>query len=941
MPVTKFGLPEHPDETFVLINAANDSGSAAQAASTESSVVADDETRTVVVTPRAQAVAASPESDATGYRLLRQIGHGGVGEVWEAEQSCLGREVAVKRMRRTEDRHAGPVQDEFRRESLIAGSLEHPNILPIYDLGRGADGEWLLAMKRVHGRPWKELLQADFQDMPVDAFLTQHVPILIAVAQAVAFAHSRGFIHRDIKPAQVLVGAFGEVLLTDWGLAIAIGTEQTAVRPGLDTPTLATATNPAGTPSLMAPEQTENHGGNLGPHTDVYLLGGTLHYLLTGSYPHSADSSDAAFDLARAGGRVQPPSVRAPGRRVPPELEQLCLAALEPEPANRVASAEAFLKQLQDYLSGAARKEKSAGIAAGVASRLGTDEPDYATCTAALASLDEARRLWPDNPEVPPLRQRVLRASAELALRQGDLSFARLQCDALEPDEQASTLRRAITTRQKQVARRKLLLRVATGSACALLVVIAVGALVFSRRMQNANAKIAQREHAAEHALAIAKARGSGAFGLINYVLDDLKTAMDQQLTPKRGITFDNRNAISQAIAGKVASPVVKYFEAAKPDSWPRDMQLAQATEMLEVGKHFNEMARFDESQKLLESALATREKLLGKQSIGVADVLVALAVDRREKGQFKQAEAMLHRAIAIGEKQRGAEDPKTIGYVLALAQLYGATRTDTQQLHQAEALYRRAAGVLKQRHDPKLAMVLTQQGQVLDYLDKPKQAEAVLRHALAVWKTTHAPDTPGVAEILSPLANSLLDQNRNLKHLDQKQIAEAITLLHRAIALLSSRLGPNNPEVLDRQGTLAGALNAAGHPQQAGALYRKVIAGYKVVYGTDSYRTGRQILSFGFFLYHQKKFQEAGTVLRQATAILEKTLGPDSLEVGWGSQFLGFVYRDTHRLPQAKAELERSIKILAARRGPDNLETMQSKKALAQVESEMAKAKH
>ncbi|HET7931105.1 MAG TPA: tetratricopeptide repeat protein [Rhodanobacteraceae bacterium] len=936
MPVTRFGLPGQPDETFVLLDEVKAS------AANQPTAAADDETRTMVASSQASTTAPAPAGDANAYRLLRQIGQGGVGEVWEAEQTSLAREVAVKRMRRAADRRAGAAQDEFRSESIIAGDLEHPNILPVYDLGRGQDGELLLVMKRVHGKPWKELLQADFAELSVDAFLTRHVPILIAVTQAVAFAHSRGIIHRDIKPAQVLVGAFGEVLLTDWGLAITVGAEHAASpsRPLRDMPTPDTATNPAGTPSLMAPEQTENHGGNLGQHTDVYLLGGTLYYLLTGSYPHSAESSAAAFELARAGERVQSPGARAPERRVPPELEQLCLAALEPQRAARLASAEVFLERLQDYLSGAARKEKSTGIATEVEARLAAGEPDYASCTAAIAALDEARRLWSDNPVISPLRQRVLQASARLALRQGDLSFARLQCDALEPGEEASNLQHEIVQRQRQVARRKLLLRVSTAGVCALLVVIAVGALMFSHRMQNANREIAQREQAAEHALKIAKARGSGAFDLINYVLDDLKTAMDQQLTPERGITFDNRNAISQAIAGKVASPVVKYFDTAKPESWPRDMQLAQATQMLDVGQHFIEMARFDEAQELLQPALAIREKLLGKQSIGTADALVALATVRREKGQFKQAEAMLQRAIAIGETQRGVDDPKTIGYVLALAELFGATRTDKTQLHQAEALYRRAATVLKQRHDPELAMVLTRQGKVLDYLDQPGQAEAVLRHALAVWKTTHAPDDPGVADILSPLANSILNQNRDLKHLDQTQIAEAITLLHRAIAMLSSRLGPNNPEVLDRQSTLAGALASAGHPEKAEALYRKAIAGYKVVYGADSYRTGRQSLSFGFFLTHQKKYNEAEKVLRQATSNLEKTLGPDYLEVGWGYTFLGFVYRDTHRLPQAKVALQRAIKILNVRRGPDNFETVKAKKALAQVESEMATAK-
>src|SRR5690606_41613179 len=93
---------------------------------------------------------------------------------------------------------------------------------PVYDLGRDAGGGLLLAMKPVHGTPWNELLKAEFAATPVDEFLGRHVPILVLVAQAVAFAHSRGIIHRDLKPSQVLIGAFGEVLLTDWGLAVRV-----------------------------------------------------------------------------------------------------------------------------------------------------------------------------------------------------------------------------------------------------------------------------------------------------------------------------------------------------------------------------------------------------------------------------------------------------------------------------------------------------------------------------------------------------------------------------------------------------------------------------------------------------------------------------------------------------------------------------------------------
>ena len=949
MTTSSSGLPANPEQTFTMAGPATPLRTGAELPPLSSWAVTAHAGETQTFAPSFSPDAThAPEHDRDGvvaYRLLQEIGRGGMGEVWEAEQASLGRIIAVKRLRVEAD--AAESQDalreaQFRSESAIAGSLEHPNILPVYDLGRASDGALLLAMKRVHGQPWKELLGAEFAETPVDSFLARHVPILVAVTQAVAFAHSRGIVHRDIKPAQVLVGEFGEVLLTDWGLAIQIGdaspSSQALMRFGA--PTSDSATNPAGTPSLMAPEQTESHGRNLGVWTDVYLLGGTLYYLLTGTYPHASDSSEAAFERARSG-ELEAPSVRAPQRLIPPELEALCLEAMASQTSRRVPSARAFLKGLQDYLSGAARKERSVELSGQVAQRLGKGASDYAEFASAIASLDEAHRQWPDNPEVATLRQQALHDSARLALREGDLSLARLQGEAMQPGARRQDLLEDVARRQREASRRRSLLRAATVAVCGLLLVIAVGALVFSSRMREANAEIAQRAQEAEDALRIAGTRGAAAFNLINFVLNDLKTAMDAQLTPEHGVTFDARNEISQAIAGKVASPVVDYFARAQAESWPRDMQLEHAAQMLDAGRHFDAMARHGEALKLLEPALATREKLLGNDSIEVAEALTSLASVRNELEAFSEAEAMSRRAIAIAEARLGPDDPRTAAYLIDLAGLFDATRTDIPQLEEAAGLYARAANLLANGHDAELAEVLTQQGKVLDYLDRPREAETLLRRALQLWQATHAADDPGVARILGALAGALMHQNRlaDRGDEDRQQLKEAEALLRRSTDLLAAELGPNHPDVLDQQGSLALVMRSQGQSKEAEAIYRGVIAGYETAYGPENFRTGRQILSLGFMLRNEKRLDDAEKVLRRATRILEKSLGPDYLEVGWGYQFIGFVLKDTQRPREAKVALERSIEILSARRGPEHPETMKAREALAEVEATLAKS--
>jgi serine/threonine protein kinase len=162
--------------------------------------------------------------NGAAFRLIRRIGRGGMGEVWEAVQVSLNRAVAVKRVvthGKASDSTAARTRD-FMMEALVSARLEHPNIVPVHDLGRDEAGAPLLAMKLVKGASWETRIREEFETLPPEQFLSRHIPTLIAVAQAVAFAHSRGVVHRDIKPSQVMLGDYGEVLLMDWGLAVVL-----------------------------------------------------------------------------------------------------------------------------------------------------------------------------------------------------------------------------------------------------------------------------------------------------------------------------------------------------------------------------------------------------------------------------------------------------------------------------------------------------------------------------------------------------------------------------------------------------------------------------------------------------------------------------------------------------------------------------------------------
>jgi serine/threonine protein kinase len=387
--------------------------------------------------------AGSLAANRSGFPLRRLIGRGGYGEVWEAIQVNLGRHVAVKFLRPDvleQTRASQPevtraLEQAFENEALTAAMLEHPNIVPVYDLSVDADGTPRLAMKLVRGTTWHDSLHIDFEsDQPVPDFLTHHLPILMAISQAVAFAHSRGVVHRDLKPSQVMVGEFGEVLLMDWGIAAVFDAETATLHtPGLGPDQLlANMEGPAGTPAFMAPEQTQKSQTGVGPWTDVYLLGGILYQLLCGRPPHGALTGKQAF-IQACEGVVEPPSQVVMGKReVPHVLEELAMECLAIQPTSRPKSAKQFIRRLEEYLSGAGRRREAGEIRNEILRRLRHAGQDYAELARLDAMALKARVLAPDSRPLVDIHELILARYVHNALEHGDVMLARQQAERIE-----------------------------------------------------------------------------------------------------------------------------------------------------------------------------------------------------------------------------------------------------------------------------------------------------------------------------------------------------------------------------------------------------------------------------------------------------------------------------------------------------------------------------
>jgi len=269
--------------------------------------------------------------ESPALRMGQTIGQGGMGVVKSAHQVALQRQVAVKLIRA--DRDEAKTRMELLREAWITGRVAHPNVVPIYALGKGDDGQPVFVMKEIEGVPWSHILRDPTGDGAPERAATDplgfHLDVLMNVCDAVHFAHSRGIVHRDLKPDNVMIGAFGEVYVLDWGIAVAIEDI-----PGMALPRCSDVRGVSGTPAYMAPEMATADGSRIGPRSDVFLLGAILHQIVTGRPRHPGSTAQEMLVNAY---HCQPPRFES---GVPQELQELIAAATAAEPAERPATSE-------------------------------------------------------------------------------------------------------------------------------------------------------------------------------------------------------------------------------------------------------------------------------------------------------------------------------------------------------------------------------------------------------------------------------------------------------------------------------------------------------------------------------------------------------------------------------------------------------------------------
>jgi tetratricopeptide (TPR) repeat protein/tRNA A-37 threonylcarbamoyl transferase component Bud32 len=724
------------------------------------------------------------------YMLSRLHATGGIGRVWLAHDSSLGRDVALKELRPERTGHP-MVTMRFLREARVTGQLEHPSVVPIYELGRKPeDKQPFYTMRFVRGRTLAEAVASYHQRRaageagPLE--LRELLMAFVAICNAVAYANSRGVLHRDLKPQNVVLGGYGEVMVLDWGLAHLTGrAEEGATLPEASASTNTDETQQGqvlGTPSYMAPEQAEGRLDLLSSATDVYGLGAILYEVLTGQAPFRGKETTV---LLRQVIHMPPASPRSIVPETPRALAAVCLKALAKKPGERYPRATDLAREIQQWLAG---------------------EPVLAY-----------RESWPERSRRWLRRHRTLAVSAVATLAVAAVALT------------ASTV--ALGAKNDQLARAN------------------AGERLANQQLSDANQRERTAREQAETNFALAKDAVEKYLGAVTADADLKKAdfnqlrkklmqtavpffetfvqqhADDPALEAERGSAYQRlaglQNDLGELPAAKAAAEQANRIFARLSDQFPNESryrhklalslnylamthnsmgQAEAAAEAMgraalawqkliaqepgeaqyrsELGNCLNNRGvllqnagKFDQAEAAYRQALSLRQKLAeespqsARYRLGLSRTLNSLGVLAVESGKPRDGEVYFQRALALGEKLL-AEAPDNPEYAAGLGiscNNLGSALQDQSKMSEAAQVYRKAIGVRQKLIDRYPSVVFYRFVQATSFfnlgscscdLGQAAQCETAFRQAIALEEKLVA-DSPTAAESRMELGRS------------------------------------------------------------------------------------------------------------------------------------------------------------------------------------------
>jgi non-specific serine/threonine protein kinase/serine/threonine-protein kinase len=876
------------------------------------------------------------------YRIVRILGEGGMGTVYEAEQDSPRRRVALKVVR--SGLSTREMLKRFERESQVLGRLQHPGIAQIYEAGTadvGPASQPYFAMEFIQGAPLREYAAAHHLD------LAARLELVAKICDAVQHAHDRGIIHRDIKPGNVLVDRTGQPKVLDFGVARLLEAQPAE--------TLRTSEGQlVGTLAYMSPEQVLGDSSAIDGRSDVYAIGVVLYELLAGRMPY--DVAGLQHEAVQAILEDDPHPLSAANRQLKGDVETIVSKALEKDRARRYPSPAALAGDLRRYLI----NEPITARPASAAYQLQKFVRRHTSLVAAAAAVFVA------------LTAGTV-VSTWQALRAGAAGRAAVEAGnraERERDDAVRERNRALTAED-------------------------------AARQDRNRAVAAQEQAQAERSRAIeAGDRATTEAAISQAVRDFLQTDLLAQSSAQQQATPDSkpdpdlkvRTALDRAAARVptrfhdqpvVEASVRQTIGAAYQDlglypqaqeQFERALQLrrsagdAQAERILDtlrsLALNAMELGKYPEAERLYVEAIDGLQRRHGPDDAAVLETQAGLVEVYLQQGRYEPAEALILKTVATQRRVLGADHPSTLA---SLSEL-GRAQTARGKYADAEASLRTLSAGLQRTKGPDhpdTLSVASDLGEALEFELKYDDAEQVYTTALERERRVLGADHPytlttannlavlykkrGKFAQAEPLYLAVVDgrtrklgaehpdtlsamNNLGALYVSQKRYTDAESLLTRVLATRQRVLGPEHPNTLNTMVNLAQAYRGLGRFTDTESLYADVLSIRRRVLGNEHPDTLFIMANLGVMYTAEAKLDEAERLNTEALEIRRRTLGNGHPTTAGVMDNLGVVYLARGDAARAESLFAEALEARRRAVGPDHQDTLHTQVNLGEA---------
>jgi serine/threonine-protein kinase len=912
----------------VLLSAAAASGSFLERPAQEvaSALVAE-----AVAERAAEQRHALPTERIGPYRLVGEVGRGGMGAVYLAERDDeeFHRRAAIKLVHSA----AAPgLNARFLAERQILASLDHPNIARLYDGGTTDGGTSYLVMEYIDGR--RVDAYCDEKALSVD----QRLALFETVCDAVQFAHQNMVVHRDLKPSNVLVTEDGAVKLLDFGVAKLLD----PLRPAADL--TQTAFVPM-TPAYASPEQLR--GEPISTATDVYALGVLLHelvagvgpYDVTGRTPSEIEQLVAEREPLRPSSVVRSSqeaaaiaSLRATtpkglSRRLRGDLDNIVLTALRKEVRNRYRSVYHLRDDVRrerdglpvsaraptfGYLAGKFVRRNRVGVAAAGLVLLSLVAGLAGTAWQARAAEREARRATEVRDFVVGLFESSdpdsTKGRTVTVLELLDRGAARLDSGltgepALRSDMLGVVGRMYLELGQYDRARRLLeeALTVRRGLGRAVMATDIAESAADLAAVLREQAEYDVAESLSREALAVRRGRADSEPAALSSSLGDLASIM--------------------SLRGDADGADSLYREALAIDGRLDDSE-ALATHLDQYGIALWRAARYEESQRVLEDALAMRRMLYGRQHTLVATTLLNLSTTVIESGDYARAEALVGECLEIRRTLLGEAHP----HVASALNNLGSVFVRAGRLEEAETTHRQALEIYRSAFGdahPEVANSMNQLGVVLYYTGRHSEAAKEFERVLELWRASYGTHHRNVLAVLNNLGAARREGG---------DLAGAEDALRTTLQLRREALGDPHADIAQSLNNLGLLLVQRGDLTEADSMFRQAIDIWRRTLGDENPAVADGLMSLGRLRLQESRFAEAAAVLREAVHIRTTSLAAEAPLLASARLNLAESLIPLGRLGTADSLLGLALPVLTRQWGENAELTDRARRAAAEI---------